>query len=96
MDYDMNAPLWTLTIGEFTSLIATYSSKREEHIDEDLENKYSYGLKGLADLLGCSKTTAWKIKESGKLGKAIKQEGRKIVIDNQKALELFGKKRNNQ
>lgn len=93
----MNAPLWTLTIGEFKNLIERHTSKQEEEpIDVSHIDKYSYGLQGLADLLGCSKTTAWKIKESGKLKKAIKQEGRKIVIDNEKALELFGKKRNNQ
>lgn len=94
MGYDMNAPLWTLTIGEFADLIGRHTPKKEETpSDVNQVEKYSYGLQGLADLLGCSKTTAWKIKDSGKLKGAVVQEGRKIIIDNEKALELLGRKK---
>ena len=50
---------------------------------------YEYGLKGLAKILGCSVSKASKIKSSGILDEAIIQNGRKIIIDSEKALELF-------
>lgn len=52
--------------------------------------KYVYGIKGIADLFGCSVPTANKIKRSGKIDKAITQVGRKIVVDAEMALELAG------
>ena len=55
--------------------------------------KYVYGIKGIADLFGCSVPTANKIKRSGKIDKAIIQVGRKIIVDAELALELAGYKR---
>ncbi len=93
MELDKDAPIWTLTVGQFTELMNSLTPKKEEP-DEQVQqiDKYSYGLSGLATLLGCSKTTAWKIKDSGKIDKAIRQVGRKIIVDNEKALELLGRK----
>lgn len=54
--------------------------------------KYVYGLKGIAELFNCTKVTAYRIKESGKISGAIAQCGRTIVTDTEKAIELFGKK----
>lgn len=56
------------------------------------ERRYVYGLKGLAKLLGCSKTTASRIKTSGKIDKAITQIGALLIIDADLALELAGNK----
>lgn len=97
MELDKDAPIWTLTVGQFTELMNSLTPKKEEP-DEQVKqiDKYSYGLSGLATLLRCSKTTAWKIKDSGKIDKAIRQVGRKIIIDNEKALELLGRLRKNQ
>ena len=53
--------------------------------------KFSYGLSGLMDLIGCSKTTAWRIKKSGVIDDAVIQIGKKIIIDNNKALECLKK-----
>ena len=50
---------------------------------------YAQGLDGLAELLGCSKRTAQNIKTSGKIDKAVYQEGRMIIIDADKAIELL-------
>lgn len=55
-----------------------------------MEN-FSYGLDGLMNLIGCSKATAWRIKKSGVIDDAIIQVGRKIIVDNQKALDLLKK-----
>jgi hypothetical protein len=57
-----------------------------------LESKYEYGLKGLAKILGCSVSKASEIKSSGILDEAIIQNGNIIIIDKEKALQLFAKK----
>lgn len=58
--------------------------------------KYVYGIKGIAQLLGCSEPTANRIKKSGILDEAISQYNRTIVVDAEKALELMkGKKGTN-
>jgi hypothetical protein len=96
MELDKDAPIWTLTVGQFTELMNSLTPKKEEP-DEQVQqfDKYSYGLSGLSTLLDCCKTTAWKIKDSGKIDKAIRQVGRKIIVDNEKALELLGRKNQN-
>ena len=55
-------------------------------------SKYVYGLAGIAQLFGCSIPTANRIKKSGKIDKAIRQIGRKIIVDAELALELAGRK----
>ncbi len=51
--------------------------------------KYSYGLDGLMEVIGCSKATAWRIKKSGVINDAIVQFGRKIIVDDEKVLECL-------
>ncbi len=53
------------------------------------EKKLVYGLKGLADFLHQSVTTAWRLKSSGKYDAAISQRGRCIITDTNKLLELM-------
>lgn len=57
---------------------------------------YVYGLAGLSKLLGCSTSTAARIKKSGVIDAAISQHGKIIVVDADLALELLNvqKKRN--
>lgn len=55
--------------------------------------EYVYGLKGLAKLLGCSRTTAFKIKNSGDIDIAISQTGKVIVFDTEKVLEILKNKK---
>jgi len=64
--------------------IKTSSSKEEK--------RYVYGLAGIARLFGCSLPTANRIKQSGKINRAITQVGRKIIVDADLALELAGRK----
>ena len=54
--------------------------------------KYVYGLKGISTLFGCSKSTAYKIKRSGRIDEAISQIGSTIIVDAEKALELLKNK----
>ena len=72
-------PLCNLTVEEFLEVSKNFTS----------DNKYEYGLKGLAKILGCSISKASKIKSSGILDEAIIQKGNIIIIDKKKAIELF-------
>lgn len=56
------------------------------------ERRYVYGLAGIVRLFGCSLPTANRIKQSGKINRAITQIGRKIIVDADLALELAGRK----
>ena len=82
MNIDRQTPLWKLTVEEFLEISKNLNS----------ENKYEYGLKGLAKILGCSVSKASEIKSSGILNEAIIQKGNIIIIDKKRALELFAKK----
>lgn len=91
MNTDSNKPIWQLTVREFVALLdETIDGKMNSEPVVDAEKKeYVYGIKGLANILGCSKPHAQRIKSSGILDDAIIQNGRKIIIDKEKALELF-------
>ena len=64
------------------------------HKDSDKPNqgaaprRYVYGLRGIRDLFGVSHTTAQRYKNTF-LAPAISQRGRKIIVDVEKALQLF-------
>lgn len=86
-------PLWQMTGEEFLSLQShpkSESGTKTETIQ--VAKKFVYGLRGLAELFGCSIPTANRIKQSGKIDKAITQIGRKIIVDAELALELVGRK----
>lgn len=70
-----------LTVEEFLEIAKTLNT----------EKKYEYGLKGIAKMLGCSLSKASEIKSSGILDEAIIQNGNIIIVDKDKALQLFGK-----
>lgn len=79
MNIDLKKPLFQLTVEEFLSLQQFNRS----------EKKYEYGLKGLAKILGCSRSKASELKSSGILDDAIIQNGNLIIIDIEKALQLL-------
>ena len=81
-----------LTVGELKTLIESLAPKTQ--VIE--EKKYVYGYKGLASLLNCSICAAKNLKLSGKIEKAIIQEGRKIVVDTQLVFELLQKTNNDR
>ena len=57
------------------------------------EKKYVYGIDGIAEIFGCCRPTASRIKKSGRINAAIRQIGRKIVVDVELALSLAGPKK---
>ena len=92
----LNKPLWQMTGEEFMFLSKSATSdsahRQSEVVVDASSPKYVYGLSGIAQLFGCSIPTANRIKKSGRIDKAIKQIGRKIIVDAELALELAGHK----
>lgn len=89
----MQTPVWKMTGEEFAflmsnlSLLADKSSNNADDVKAKPKNVV-YGIKGIADIFGCSIPTANRIKKSGIIDDAISQVGRKIVIDVDHALNL--------
>lgn len=54
--------------------------------------EYVKGIDGLCEIFGCSRSTAKRIKQSGSIKKAIRQQGRTFVTNVDLALELYGAK----
>lgn len=83
-------PLLTCSLDE---VIDTLGEKLAEILSGDKESitkkNLVYGLAGLAKLLGCSISTAARIKKSGVLTGAIHQTGKVIVVDADLALDLM-------
>ena len=92
----LEKPVWQMT-GEELLFLAQQGSTQQEGDTQDKapakeERHFVYGLSGLARLFGCSLPTANRIKQSGKIDRAITQVGRKIIVDADLALELAGRK----
>lgn len=91
---NLNTPIWQLTVGEFLELQALHGEgEPPQEKTPEPANRYVYGLSGLAALFGCSKRSASNLKASGKIDKAIIQDGRKIIVDAALALELVKKRK---
>lgn len=90
MIIENTTPIAALTVGDFKELL------RECRIDLDRASqrpaetgrRYVYGLKGIQSLFSCSHLTAQRYKDTF-LAPACMQQGRKIVVDADKAMELF-------
>lgn len=78
-------PVSEVSVGELIDTL-----KRELNMSKPKE--YKYGINGLAEVLGCSRSQEINIKNSGILGKGIIQNGRKIVVDVELTLQNFNKK----
>jgi hypothetical protein len=90
-----NTPIWQLTVGELTDLLRQIVVPAEPEIVVrlDSDERYVYGIKGIAKLLGCSRVQVHEYRRQGWIEPAIKQYGRKIMCDKDLALKLFGEKR---
>ena len=92
----LEKPVWQMT-GEELLFLAQHGRCHTETdstkpTSAKEQRRFVYGLSGLARLFGCSLPTANRIKQSGKIDRAITQVGRKIIIDADLALELAGRK----
>ncbi len=89
-NYDLNSRVIDLTLGE---LLDAVEEKVKAILPGSLQKQpqdknFVYGLKGLAKLLGCSKTTAARVKASGKYDAAITQIGALLIIDADEVLRI--------
>ena len=91
----MNKALLTCTVEEFLDAVADRLAQMMGDYQEEQGKKRNlvYGLAGLSQLLGCSQSTAARIKKSGVLDPAIRQTGKIIVVDADLALDLMKIKR---
>lgn len=88
-NFDSGRYVVSLTIEDFRQVLTeTLASFQAPGKDEPQEGRYVYGLRGIQDLFNVSHKTAQSYKD-GILKPAIYQYGRKIVVDADKALELF-------
>ena len=83
-------PIWQMQGSELVELIQSSISGISTTY-EPTEKKYVYGISGIKKLLNCSESSAKRLKKSGVINEAIIQNGRKIIIDVEKALELLKK-----
>lgn len=92
MEIKDTTPIAMLTVGQLKEVLG--NTKVEATIIDTVntETKYIYGIAGIARLFNCSIPTANRIKKSGRIDKAIKQIGRKIVVDSEQALQLVSEK----
>ncbi len=97
-DQLLKLPLWQYTGEQLLELLDSRIVKNTTVAESDVNEKsvatatkrwLVYGIKGLCELLQCSRATAIRIKNSGVIEKAITQTGRKIIIDAQLALDLI-------
>lgn len=91
----MNKQLIACTVEEFIDAVADRFAQMMGDYQEEQGKKRNlvYGLAGLSQLLGCSQSTAARIKKSGVLDPAIRQTGKIIVVDADLALDLMKIKR---
>lgn len=95
-----DTPVGLLTVGQQKQMIADAVRTAMQVImgsDGDVspttispKKRYVYGISGIAALFECSYVTASKLK-NGVLKPAVHQQGRKIMVDADLAIELFRK-----
>ncbi len=89
-------PVAMMTGEELSCLLSCcIESANHSTIPTNQAKRFVYGLKGIAEIFGCSVPTANRIKASGLIDEAITQVGRKIIVDAEKALELVNNHKQN-
>lgn len=84
-------PIVQMTAGQLAAYLSDHKtsmpdgSKAEE---TPQQRRYVYGIKGIMRLFGVSNVTAQRYKR-GIIKEAVSQQGRIIVVDEDKALQLF-------
>lgn len=82
-------PIAALTVSQFLELLNKgKSSEPTPAKPVDYTGGFVYGIKGIKDLFGVTHSTACRYKDTF-LKSAVKQRGRVIVTDAEKAMKLF-------
>ncbi len=88
----LKKPLWQMTGEEFLALMSETDknpqTQQKENVSEYEDSKYAFGLEGICNLFNVSPKTASRYKNTF-LQPAVIQHGRKIMVDKEKALQLF-------
>lgn len=88
---DFNKPISILTTGELMEVLETVLNSRQNTGNtECCPKNLIYGIKGIEKLFSVSHKTAQKYKDTF-LKPAVMQNGRKIVVDADLAMDLFKK-----
>ena len=82
-----NTPISEMTAGQLAEFLRSAGARPAEEAAAP-ERRYVYGLRGIMELFGVSNVTAQRYK-AGIIKDAVKQYGRKIIVDADRALELF-------
>lgn len=101
IDYDEKMPIAAMSVGELKSLMTEIienslgggTGKNGLSVKRTGPQRLVYGIKGIEELFGCSHSTAQFYKDHV-IQEAVTQNGRKIIIDADYAMELFGKRKN--
>lgn len=95
MVVDDNTPVSMLTVGQLRK--ALFQDSEKMRIDTDKpsvpEKRYVYGLAGIRGLFNVSTPTAHRLKNTI-LKEAVSQQGRVIVCDVERAMQLFHASKN--
>lgn len=93
-----STPVAMMTAGQLREFLglsvpSNKNSKEQTEREQPKAKRYVYGLKGIKELFHVSHVTAQRYKNTF-LAPAVTQQGRKIMVDADKALQLFAE--NNQ
>ena len=91
MIIENTTPIAALTVGDLKELLRELGINNNNAAPRTAPGagkRYVYGLKGIQSLFHCSHLTAQRYKD-GFLAPAVMQQGRKIVVDVEQAVELF-------
>lgn len=96
--FDTTKPLYTLTVGEFFQMMEDFVQRANSSKDtitteaDKPTGRLVYGLAGIGELFHVSHKTAQYYKDHV-IQEAVRQNGRKIVVDVNLALKLFNERR---
>lgn len=92
MTITKDTPIAMLTVGQLQEILGISQDRTPERVAEDKPKKYVYGLAGIRKLFNVSHATAQRYKDTI-IADAVSQQGKIIVTDVDKAMELFNKKK---
>lgn len=88
MTITKDTPIAMLTVGQLQEVLGLSMERKPEPVRDDKPREYVYGLGGIRNLFNVSHPTAQRYKDTI-IADAVKQNGRIIIVDVEKALELF-------
>ena len=86
-------PLIQATLGDMEILIRSilHMEAEENKVVDKQVPEYTYGIKGVGEFMGCSDTTVYRRIKEGKLDDAMFRNGRLLIFDTEKVMEVLKK-----